>query len=688
MISPADIEKGSSAELDAAVGTAKEVVDIPLPASLSISTECKSETEVRDETQAEEVEALDSAREEVVEEESSPVEVPDAIKSVTDETVQPSMVSSSNASVSTNSVNSVSPEAAAAEDMAVPLARSGSSVKTNKSAKSSKSSKSAAEEDMAVPLARSGSSVKSNKSSKSSKSSVSEPEPAAVEELAEDEAMSAKSTQSSVSAQVSEAVVAAKEFWDNWTDAAGSCTSPVQVKSVEGPEEDEDKSVPSATSDSSVKANNSSAETEDSSTSPNKVSAVTIQDGAEDKSQGVATDEKSSNFDDSVTVVTQKRGNVSARPTSQAETTSAPTQKTQNPWSKVKEVTFFKSKQKKSNRSRKEKWLKKFAQLKKLKGTTKQEQPSPPKSTTKSTTKSAKISVPAKQQPNSALKQPQKPRVVVNFKPTPTEENGTAPVADHTSKEAVGVPEGIAEDQSAEKSIFDNHSIQVMEVTTDPSTSETEELEDKSAANSQQSSAVWKTLNGWFKNPAKAKEDVMEWLAPEKTIIEEGKAKDIIQAVELLNAQREIIKEAKKGIEKEDYAQVNAKDIEKFQESEEVKAHLEKDLADAKKMEEAAKELVHHLFNSLSARERLDAIRLSDAVAAVEQEVYEKDNVYDFGCMKFDPTTCGCQDEFGDIFETQSDSETFETDFVKTFETTFDSTVESSITKDQSIKTH
>jgi len=281
----------------------------------------------------------------------------------------------------------------------------------------------------------------------------------------------------------------------------------------------------------------------------------------------------------------------------------------------------------------------------------------------------------------------------VNFKPTPTEENVTAPVADQNSPGAVGVPEDAVEDQSVEKTIFDNHSVQVMEVTTDPS-SETEELEDKSAANSQvfpcsqQSSAVWKTLNGWFKNPAKAKEDVTEWLAPEKTILEEGKAKDIIQAVELLNAQREIIKEAKKGIEKEDYTQVNAKDIEKFQESEEVKAHLEKDLADAKKMEESAKELVHHLFNSLSARERLDAVRLSDAVATAEQEVYEKDNVYDFGCMKFDPTTCGCQDEFGDIFETQSDSGTFETDFVKTFETaTFESTVNSSITKDPSIKT-
>ena len=363
---------------------------------------------------------------------------------------------------------------------------------------------------------------------------------------------------------------------------------------------------------------------------------------------------------------------------------------------KVKEVTLFKSKKKKSNRSRKEKWLKKFAQLKKLKGTKNQlEGSGSSKNTTKSTTKSAKISIPAKQQPKSALEQPQKPRVVVNSKPTPTEENGTAPVADHTSPEAVGVPEGVVENQSAEKSIFDNHSVQVMEVTTDPSTSETEELEDKSAANSQvfpcsqQSSAVWKTLNGWFKNPAKAKEDVMEWLAPEKTILEEDKAKDIIQAVELLNAQREIIKEAKKGIEKEDYTQVNAKDIEKFQESEEVKAHLEKDLADAKKMEESAKELVHHLFNSLSARERLDAIRLSEAVATAEQEVYEKDNVYDFGFMKFDPTTCGCQDEFGDIFETQSDGETVETDFVKTFETTtFDSTVESSITKDPSIKTH
>jgi hypothetical protein len=570
--------------------------------------------------------------------------------------------------------------------MAVPLASSGSSVKSNKSAKSSKSSKSAAE-DMAVPLASSGSSVKSNKSAKSSKSTVSAPEPAAVEEPAEDESLSTKSTQSIIPAQVSEAVVAAKEFWDSWTTVA-----------VEGTEEDQDKSMSSATSGSSVKANNSSADEtpEDLSTSPNKVSAVAIEEETEDESQVVATEEKVSNFDDSVTVATQKRGNVSARPTPQAETTSAPTQKTQTPWLKVKEVTLFKSKKKKSNRSRKEKWLKKFAQLKKLKGTKNQlEGSGSSKNTTKSTTKSAKISIPAKQQPKSALEQPQKPRVVVNFKPTPTEENGTAPVADHTSPEAVGVPEGVVENQSAEKSIFDNHSVQVMEVTTDPSTSETEELEDKSAANSQvfpcsqQSSAVWKTLNGWFKNPAKAKEDVMEWLAPEKTILEEGKAKDIIQAVELLNAQREIIKEAKKGIEKEDYTQVNAKDIEKFQESEEVKAHLEKDLADAKKMEESAKELVHHLFNSLSARERLDAIRLSEAVATAEQEVYEKDNVYDFGCMKFDPTTCGCQDEFGDIFETQSDGETLETDFVKTFETTFDSTVESSITKDDpSLKSH
>ena len=192
---------------------------------------------------------------------------------------------------------------------------------------------------------------------------------------------------------------------------------------------------------------------------------------------------------------------------------------------------------------------------------------------------------------------------------------------------------------------------------------------------SQQSSAVWKTLK-------KAKEDVMEWLAPEKTIIEEGKAKDIIQAVELLNAQREIIKEAKKCIEEEDYTQeVNAKDIEKLQESEEVKALLKKDLAEAKKMEEAAKDLVHHLFNSLSARERLDAIRLSDAVAAVEKEVFEKDNVYDFGCMTFDPIACGCQEEFGDIFETQSDIEGVQGE-------TLVVSVESSIVKDPSTTTN
>ena len=54
MMSPADIEKGSSAELDAAVGTAKEVVYIPLPASLSTSvrSDVSILTEARDETQA------------------------------------------------------------------------------------------------------------------------------------------------------------------------------------------------------------------------------------------------------------------------------------------------------------------------------------------------------------------------------------------------------------------------------------------------------------------------------------------------------------------------------------------------------------------------------------------------------------------------------------------------------------
>jgi hypothetical protein len=37
--------------------------------------------------------------------------------------------------------------------------------------------------------------------------------------------------------------------------------------------------------------------------------------------------------------------------------------------------------------------------------------------------------------------------------------------------------------------------------------------------------------------------------------------------------------------------------------------------------------------------------------------VYEKDN------LKMDPITCGCHDEFGDIFETESDdNRTFKTD--------------------------
>jgi hypothetical protein len=127
MVSAADYpEKGSSFDLDATVGTTKEAnVNIPLPASLSNTAGCASQTDGRDETQDEVVEALDDAREEV-EKESSPKEVPDvsseAIKSVTDETIQPPMVSPPIASASsTNSINSVSAAAAAAsqEDMTV-----------------------------------------------------------------------------------------------------------------------------------------------------------------------------------------------------------------------------------------------------------------------------------------------------------------------------------------------------------------------------------------------------------------------------------------------------------------------------------------------------------------------------------------------------------------------------------------
>jgi len=154
---------------------------------------------------------------------------------------------------------------------------------------------------------------------------------------------------------------------------------------------------------------------------------------------------------------------------------------------------------------------------------------------------------------------------------------------------------------------------------------------------------------GWFKDPTNAQEEMSaaalieaikaRWLpSPEDTkpSLNEETAADIIQAVDLLNAQRTLIKEAKEAIEKEEEVIQDADNVKEFQEAEANKARLKKELSDAKRLEKAAKELVHHLFNSLTAKDRSEAILLSDDIAKAEAEV-KKDDGIDFGCLRMDP---------------------------------------------------
>jgi len=154
---------------------------------------------------------------------------------------------------------------------------------------------------------------------------------------------------------------------------------------------------------------------------------------------------------------------------------------------------------------------------------------------------------------------------------------------------------------------------------------------------------------GWFKDPTKAQEEMSaaalieaikaRWLpSPEDTkpSLNEETAADIIQAVELLNAQRTLIKETQEAIEKEEVIIQDADNVKEFQGAEANKARLKKELSDAKRLEKAAKELVHHLFNSLTAKDRSEAILLSDDIAKAEAEV-KKDDGIDFGCLRMDP---------------------------------------------------
>eukprot|EP00986_Skeletonema_menzelii_P018164 scaffold25925_cov206-Skeletonema_menzelii.AAC.3 len=141
-----------------------------------------------------------------------------------------------------------------------------------------------------------------------------------------------------------------------------------------------------------------------------------------------------------------------------------------------------------------------------------------------------------------------------------------------------------------------------------------------------------------------------KWLPAQeeqKQNLNEEIAADISQAVNLLNSQRALIKEAEKAIKREESITEGSQRLNEFKVAEENKARLIKELSVAKQLEKAAKELVHHLFNSLTAKDRLEAIRLSDDIAKAEKEAAE-DDVIDFGCMQIDPYVSTVKAEYDD----------------------------------------
>ncbi len=75
----------------------------------------------------------------------------------------------------------------------------------------------------------------------------------------------------------------------------------------------------------------------------------------------------------------------------------------------------------------------------------------------------------------------------------------------------------------------------------------------------------------------------------------------------------------------------------------------------AKRMEEAAEELVNHLFNSLSKEDRLEAARLSDDIAQAEKEASKADKI-DYGCFCMDPYMCVVKNEYGDNLDDETDT--------------------------------
>jgi len=139
--------------------------------------------------------------------------------------------------------------------------------------------------------------------------------------------------------------------------------------------------------------------------------------------------------------------------------------------------------------------------------------------------------------------------------------------------------------------------------------------------------------------------------APEepKPSLDEEMASDISQAVYLLNAQRTLIKETEEATKAEEEVIQGSKNVQDFQAAEENKARLQRELTHAQQLEIAAKELVHHLFNSLTPQARLEAIRLSDDIAKADIEVSEDDEV-DFG-LCLDPYIHTVKEEYGELFE-------------------------------------
>ena len=202
--------------------------------------------------------------------------------------------------------------------------------------------------------------------------------------------------------------------------------------------------------------------------------------------------------------------------------------------------------------------------------------------------------------------------------------------------------------------------------------------------------AMW-NLSGWFNDPTKAKEEVAaetaalisaikaRWLPASeepKPSLNEVTAADISQAVELLNAQRTLVADTEVAITRAEETIQEAEDMKQFQEAEADKARLEREVSDGKRMEEAAKELVHHLFNSLTNNDRLEAVRLSGDIAQAEKEVRSTETEVDFGCFQLDPYLCTIKDKYGEFFEKRSDTDIAANSSSKVFNTSSKASIE------------